>query len=397
MRVDRAYKGISEGTVVLFDDGMCDGPDLKLGEQYLMYTRRLSNGEVPSRGCTRSRHVKYADEDLKYLNELPEAPPTATLSGRVVIRTDDFYGDDRSVAGALIEVNGPMGRYTTSSDADGNYSIAGLEPAKYTVSASLPGFRMLGFERDRRPPSTTLEARGCAVVNLALRKSWRGAIAGRVIRSSGAPGPAGMDLTLVRLENRDGMRQSNPLFGSGVRTDENGEYSFDEVAPGQYKIVMNLYRFPTARAPYPTIYWPAARSEAEAVPIEITDAAGQQRYNFRLPPEPKSTVVNGIVLSADGKPVPGARVYIDALPDNGITGDNENLPETDANGSFAFTALEGFEYSLSATAGGDRPMHSAALRFSLAKGPQPITLVLTGEGRFPNDPAERIRDPRNQQ
>jgi hypothetical protein len=43
IRVDRAYKGVSEQSLVLFDDGMCDGPDLRIGEQYLMYTRRFDN------------------------------------------------------------------------------------------------------------------------------------------------------------------------------------------------------------------------------------------------------------------------------------------------------------------------------------------------------------------
>lgn len=36
MRIDRAYKGVAEQELVLFDDGMCDGPDLHVGEQYLM-------------------------------------------------------------------------------------------------------------------------------------------------------------------------------------------------------------------------------------------------------------------------------------------------------------------------------------------------------------------------
>ena len=46
VRIDKAYKGISEETVVLYDDGMCDGPSLRVGEQYLMYTHFLaiSNG-----------------------------------------------------------------------------------------------------------------------------------------------------------------------------------------------------------------------------------------------------------------------------------------------------------------------------------------------------------------
>ncbi len=375
MRIDHAYKGVSEKTLVLFDDGMCDGPDLKLGEQYLMYTRRFDNGEVPSRGCTRSRHVEFADEDLKYLNGLADAVPTATLFGKVVARTDDFYGNAQPVSGALVEVNSATGKHTAITDAEGKYSLGGLEAAEYVVTATQPGYRMLSFTYDGKPPITTVQARGCAVVDMVMRKNWRATIAGRVVRSTGEPAPRDMDLMLIRLENRDGKERGNALFNASVSTNENGEYSFREVAPGRYKIVLNLYRFPTARAPYPTIYWPAARAESSAMIIEVADAVALQRYDFRLPPEPKSAVVKGIVLSADGKPVAGARVHIEALPDNGITGDNENTPETDVRGNFAFTALEGFEYRLRAM-GNDIWTHSPDVSFSLKAGPPFITLVL---------------------
>ena len=140
---------------------------------------------------------------------------------------------------------------------------------------------------------------------MVLRKNWPGVIEGRLIRSNGMPGPAGIHLTLIRVENPDGKEVSSASFDQSTSI-EQGEYSFRNVAPGRYRIVMNLYRFPTARVPYPKIYWPAARAESEALIAEITDGVAQQKYDFRLPPEPKSTVVNGIVLSSGGTPAPGS-------------------------------------------------------------------------------------------
>jgi hypothetical protein len=391
MRIDHAYRGVFEKTLVLFDDGMCDGPDLQVGEQYLMYTRRLGDGDVPSRGCTRSRHIKYADEDLEYLNGLSEARPTGTVLGRVVVRTDDYHGNDKPVAGALVELSGIAGTHATTTDGEGRYSFENLEPSKYAVAADLAGLRMLSFEGDGKPPSTVVHARGCAVVNMIMRRTWRGAIEGRIIRSNGEPAPAGIDLTLIQLENREGKERSNFLFGSGAITNEQGEYSFREVAPGRYKIVMNRYRFPDEKVPYPTIYWPGSRTEADALVIVVTDATVRQRYEFRLPPEPKSTRVVGIVLSLNGEPAQGAQVYITALPDNDIADDNENRPQTEPDGRFSFTALEGFEYRLHAIQNGARPLHSADLPFSLGKGSQFITLILDRPGRFDGDAVERER------
>lgn len=376
MRIDRAYKGVSEESVVLFDNGMCDGPNLEVGEQYLMYAQAFGNGEVPSRGCTRSRHVKYAAEDFKYLNGLAKAVPTATVFGKVVERTDDYYGNDRPVPDALVEVNGPTGRYTTSTDFDGQYSLGGLEPAAYFVTASQPGYRMLSFDYSGRQSATTVEARGCRVVNMILRKNWKSSIAGRVFRSNGEPAPPGLPLTLIRVENRDGEQRGNALLHDRMETDEKGEYLFSEVAPGRYKVVLNLYRWPTKSAPYPTIYWPVARSEAAAVVIEVLDAPMEHRYDFRLPPEPNSKTVTGIVLAPDGKPAAGTRVFIEALPDNDIGGDDESHPATDAEGNFSFTALEGFEYRLTATDDKDFWTRSAAVTFSLKNGPDFITLTL---------------------
>src|ERR1017187_1448165 len=391
MRIDHAYKGVSEKSLVLFDDGMCDGPNLEVGEQYLMYTRRLGSGDVPSRGCTRSRHVKYAKEDLAYLGGLSEAVPVGTVLGKVVIRTNDYYGDDRPVSGAVVELSGPTRTHTTMTDAEGRYQFANVEPATYSVTADHPGTRMLSFAFDGAAPSTAVEARGCAVVNMVMRKTWRGAVEGRVIRSNGAPGPSGMDLKLIRMENRDGKERSNVLFSHGGTTNDQGEYSFDEVAPGRYKVVMNLYRFPTPQAPYPTLYWPSARTESDALFIEVVDSHTEQRFDFRLPPEPESTIVNGIVLTADGSPAPEAQVFIEVLPDNSIAGDDENRPRTDAAGHFSFTALAGFEYRLRATIDGNRRLHSPDANFSLKTESRFITILVDRPGRFDNDPVERMQ------
>src|ERR1700683_2406214 len=70
MSVDRAFKGDLKKLIDLFDDGMCDGPVLQIGKQYLMYTSGDPNGPVPARGCTRSRRLEDAEEDLNFLQLL---------------------------------------------------------------------------------------------------------------------------------------------------------------------------------------------------------------------------------------------------------------------------------------------------------------------------------------
>jgi hypothetical protein len=391
MRIDRAYKGVSEKTLVLFDDGMCDGPEMKVGEQYLMYTRRFGEGDVPSRGCTRSRHVKHADEDLEYLRALGSAIPTGMVFGKVVERTDDYYGNDKPAPGAKVEVSGLDRTFSTVADAEGRYSFANLEPAKYTIRADYPGSRMLSFTGDGTPLSTSVEAKGCAVVNLVMRREWRGAIRGQLFRASGLSAPSGLQVSLLRMDDRGGIRPLRALFYGSVWTDDQGQYLFGGLAPGRYKVAVQLYQFPTSLTPYPTIYWPTARSESDGFAIDITDTSVLQHIDFKLPPEPKGALVRGIVLSSDGPPAAGAQVQIVALPDNWII-DDRNRPQSDESGRFSFTAFEGFEYRLSARTETPPWRHSADLSFSLARGQRSVTLVLDRPGRFDNDPAERAQD-----
>ncbi len=145
MRIDHSYKGVTEASVTLFDDGMCDGPTLQAGEQYLMYTGKPVNGLIPSRGCTRGRHVKFADEDLKFLNGLSDAPLVSTIFGRVATRTDDSTGKDQPLVGAQVEISGPHGTYLTTTDVTGHYGFDNLPPDTYTLTSASNGLRMLLF------------------------------------------------------------------------------------------------------------------------------------------------------------------------------------------------------------------------------------------------------------
>ena len=79
------------------------------------------------------------------------------------------------------------------------------------------------------------------------------------------------------------------------------------------------------------------------------------------------------MLQADGRPAGGAKIQILKLPDYAITGIDAN---SDAAGHFSFTAMDGFDYSITAIGIGERPVSSAELDFSLRNSPRFITLVL---------------------
>jgi len=240
-------------------------------------------------------------------------------------------------------------------------------------------------------PSVTVAGRGCAVENLHLRKKWKATIAGRLIEADGSRGPEGIELDLERVEEKDGKISDQTVFSSGGTTNANGEYSFDEVAEGHYRIVMNRYRFPTIHNPYHAMYWPSGRDKSEASVIDVKDAVIEQRYDFKLPDEPKSVTISGIVLGIDGRPVLGANVMILASPEGSIADDNSNHPVTDKEGHFSFVAFKGFEYTVSAWKYGEPSVHSEELSLTDRDGSGILTLLLDRPGRFDNDPAELFR------
>jgi hypothetical protein len=136
MRGDQSFKGPLAGEVELFDNGMCDGPDLRVGRQYLMYTYATSTGAMPARGCTRSRAVEYADEDLQFLRAYLAGETSTEISGTVRYRPDE-PDDSRlgekgrtPIDDVSVTISGADRSYKTSTDANGRYAVSGLPPGK---------------------------------------------------------------------------------------------------------------------------------------------------------------------------------------------------------------------------------------------------------------------------
>ncbi len=374
MRIDKAYKGVTESSVVLWDSGMCDGPELRLGEQYLMYTHEDGSGYLPSRGCTRSRNVKYAAEDLKFLDGLASAPPTVTIFGQVVVG-DGGIGPGKPAARIPVEVSRGGETRTTITDAEGHYKLAGLTPGTYSARGIQAGF---GTSESETDVPVEVEARTCAELDVVLRKIEHGSIRGLVRQADGAPAPAGIKVDLIRVDADGPNSKPELMIGFGAHTDEAGEYSFQGVAPGHYKVVLNLYHAPTAAIPYKTLFWPEASTEVAASVVGISTDEMSQQCDFRLPPPLKSTPVKFVVLLPDGTPAKEVRANIGTWVDGMSSSAGE--AHTDINGQFSFEAMEGFDYTVgdifTAAARTGSRMH-----FSAADGSKTIIVRLVPEKR----------------
>jgi len=374
MRIDRAYKGVTAKTVVLWDSGMCDGPSLKVGEQYPMYTYDDGSGYIPSRGCIRSRNVKDAEEDIKFLNGLEKTPPTGTVFGEVTMRTGGIASQGEPAPAVAVAIIGDGEKSASATDSTGHYSFSGLKPGSYSLKVTRAGFHQSDSESDA---TAEVEARTCTVADLVLRRNSQANIHGRLMRLDGTPAPAGVPVDLVRVSGAEQERTGGLLIGFTAHTNDRGEYTFPGIAPGLYKVVLNIYKVPTAEDPYPTIYWPDVRTEEAASAVEIPDMESSAQCDFRLPAELRSTPVSFIVLLPDGTPAKGVKVNIASL--NGVAAWAGHAI-TDAWGRFSFGAIEGFEYT-ARDIFTNEGLLATPVGFSAADGSQPVTLHLVPRER----------------
>lgn len=165
MRADRAYKGELEEAVELYDNGMCEGPRLEIGRQYLIYTSGLPSTALPARGCTRSRPVEGAQEDLQFLEKRSAGKTTTHVSGTVRYRAhepdDSDLGDDDGspLTNVIVSLTTEGRTLQTTTDVSGVYSFPAVSPGEYEIMADLPGYRL-----DWAPWDITVHA------NVALRR-----------------------------------------------------------------------------------------------------------------------------------------------------------------------------------------------------------------------------------
>jgi len=148
---------------------------------------------------------------------------TGTISGQVVNDTG------QPLAGASLFVramNSPGAPRNTTTDADGNFRLNGLEPALYTITATAPA-----YATDNTNP--TFYRVGDSV-HLELIRG--GVITGTVTNITGEP-VIGVRVRAMRIRDENGKPFRTPSFGSREQTtDDRGVYRIYGLLPGTYLV-----------------------------------------------------------------------------------------------------------------------------------------------------------------
>lgn len=227
---------------------------------------------------------------------------------------------------AAVAAAGPRS-YGATSDATGKFSVSGLEPGQYRVSASHPSFLNMQYNaRQPNGPGTPLElARGQKMTGVDFRLTPHGVIAGHVLDEDGDP-LQNVQIQLMRMTYARGRKQLQP--NNGTNSNDLGEYRISGIQPGKYYLCA-IYRgrmggmimmdggFSVAGGPaqqqedYAPTFYPGVTDIAAAVPMDMKPGQQLQGINLKLTKihtvSVKGTVINTTVAPAPPEQLPGGR------------------------------------------------------------------------------------------
>jgi len=212
----------------------------------------------------------------------PEQASTPSIQGKVLKEPDG-----QPIRKANVQLYGrkrPTGsNYSAISDAQGQFTIDGVQPGQYVVVVERPGF----VQSNRRITISVEPASGKN--DLILHMQPAAVITGKIADLDGDP-IGGVSVTATRAGSIGAERNSRN-YGNAA-TNDLGEFRISDLRAGRYKITAS----PPPTSPPPglkenkngkdpsillTTHYPGVLDEDQAVAVEI-HAGGETRINFGL-------------------------------------------------------------------------------------------------------------------
>ena len=280
--------------------------------------------------------------------------PTVTLGGRVV-----DAADGRGLAGIRIVARGEGGEFLARSGADGRYSIRGLFPQSYRLSAE--DDRFVPWSRTVRVVATQAETQDVPLTRGAT-------LTGRVVDEQGVP----IEGALVQVsrggENvfRAFMRS---MEGEGtVRTGRDGSFRTTRLAPGENQ------RLDVRHDEY-----------EERALGGLSLVAGATRSGVMVVLR-RGLSVRGVVKDEEGRPLAGAEVFLSSsrtiragrggVQMSFVGPGNQVRREPGADGRFEFRGLKAGDYTVSARRPGFSRATVDPVNVTESRAAEPVELVL---------------------
>ena len=266
--VEQPFRGISGNRVDVetHNGTSCDMPFAK-GERYLIYASRdRESTQLFAGACMGTTELRHAQEDLKYINEVVQKTAKESVVGRVLQNT---Y---RPLSGVKITVQTEGKTLEAYTDAKGDFAIPVAGPGTYRVRAFIPfAAYVMAYQENEQGKLTATDALSTFEYEVQIAQNQchyrqldtfkvdlhaTAEVSGNVMTASGHALTTGA----VYLVDAGDPDASNYL-----RLDEAGSFRFENVAAGEYYLVINpRNEAPDENdAPYPRTIIPKRRDPRE--------------------------------------------------------------------------------------------------------------------------------------
>jgi len=276
---------------------------------------------------------------------------TAVIRGRVITAASrDPIRNARVVASAEREAPPVM------TDADGQFTIAGLPPGEYRVAAGKAGFAQAswGARGPQAPGRTIALSPGKAVEDVVIALPRGAAISGTILDTAGEP-VGGASVMVERV----GPTESAAAPARVGLTDDRGEYRIGSLAEGRVRV--SIFSKADSSVMLPNggvittgpgsvgdrIYYPGGAKASQGEPIALQPGDETRGIDFvvaarrQMPPrsvpdgdgQARRTIVGGRVLTAQGRPIAGAQVSLFAVDASDLV---SQFTVSDRDGAYRF-------------------------------------------------------------
>ncbi|MEY4413094.1 MAG: hypothetical protein RIQ53_387, partial [Pseudomonadota bacterium] len=305
----------------------------------------------PSTGITGTYTLNAGDVNLSADAGLVAAPTSGTVTGTVLLDSDNDNVGDTPAPGVTVQLRDPAGNVvaTTTTGADGSYTFPNVPAGSYTVTEVNPAGVLDVVDSDGGNPNSVAvtvtpgqTTSGVVFVDEKVAK-----LGDKVWLDSDADGQqdageAGVANVTVQLLNAAGTVVATTL------TDASGNYLFDTLAPGSYSVKFVApagYTLTTANSGAD-----ATDSDANAttgLTGSYTLNAGDDNRTVDAGLLPSNGSISGKVLEDSNNdntgdtPIAGVTVVL-----KDAAGATIATTTTGADGSYSFGGLAGGNYSV---------------------------------------------------
>ncbi|MBX9603804.1 MAG: carboxypeptidase-like regulatory domain-containing protein [Bryobacteraceae bacterium] len=172
----------------------------------------------------------------------------------------------------------PSGVPTAVTAADGKFTIAGIDPGRYTLSAERNGYVRFTYGARKSGQGMPLQiSAGETVKDLSLKMTPHGVVSGRILDDDGDP-MAQVQVQVLRQRYREGQKHLEPAGSDS--TNDLGEFRISSLPAGRYFVAAVPPRYvrtpgtEQAIAGLTTTLFPGVSDPATAAPVDV--AAGQE-------------------------------------------------------------------------------------------------------------------------